>query len=987
MGKRAGLIGLALAGLALAPPPVTGADLRTVGDEAAVGKNAVGEECRMRLTEARGDQLRYHRYAIFCEGWTQPSGSLKHFVTGSSFPPEKIMVDRTFQRQYETRLEGCAPPEPTTLGKGWAGVMRRCARREGGWPVVVAAVTTGRRTYGLETFPANLRVLEAAAEVIEGARAAGASGPAGSLSDAIRRAETILGASGTLVGVRDIGAFEELRLLGRRQFYAGNYVASELSRRRVVELAEKHFGPDHGALAILFAQLGNSLTFSHRYPEAQQALDRAEALAQRSLSADDLPQTLTYRAWLARAQGQHAETERWAREAIRVRELRAGPDAGFIADSLGPLALALRDQGRPDEAVAAAERALRIVQKPGDNQEWRQWWEGELHQELGHFYRDLKKYPEARRHYEQAMKRLELLFGRSIRVTTSLDSLGYAAQLEGDHAAALAALRQAAEIRRADRLTRERTRPEDVTAYLFSLLGEARRAPATRAAVMGEAFVAAQLPRDGQTARALQAMAVRVAAGDPALAAAARALQDAARRRDGLRFALGQETLRPPDQRAPAREEALRAQLAEAEQKPAELEEKLQAEFPRYARLAASTPAAVADLAPLLGPNEAVVMTVSGVRSTVVLLLRGGQVHAHGLSDYGREKVRAEVAALRAGLVPAEGRLAPFDATAAHRLYARLLGPLAGELAGVTHLLVSPGGPLLSLPWGVLVTQPPAAGQPPHFLARDMAISVLPTVASLRELRAVAGRSAAPRPFIGFGDPAFGGGGAAGALAAAATLCRRGEPMDPAVLRAMPPLPDTAVELKEIAKRLGADAGGVVLGKDATEARVRATDLSQYRVVAFATHGLLPGELRCQSEPALVLTPPAAASASDDGLLDASEVTQLKLDADWVLLSACNTAGPDGGLGGESLSGLTRAFLYAGARALLVSHWPVASKATTDLTTGLFAEQARDATLGRAEALRRSQLALLGRPETAHPFFWAPFVLVGDGGSGAPKRP
>jgi CHAT domain-containing protein len=295
---------------------------------------------------------------------------------------------------------------------------------------------------------------------------------------------------------------------------------------------------------------------------------------------------------------------------------------------------------------------------------------------------------------------------------------------------------------------------------------------------------------------------------------------------------------------------------------------------------------------------------------------------------------------------------------------------------------VSPGGPLLSLPWGVLVTKAPAAGQPPQYLARDTAISVLPTIGSLRELRAVAGRSAAPRPFIGFGDPAFGGGGGSeGALAAAAAACRRGEPMDGALLRAMPPLPDTATELRSIAKTLGGDAASVVLGADATEARVRATDLSQYRVVVFATHGLLPGELRCQSEPALVLTPPAAAgSTADDGMLDASEITQLKLDADWVLLSACNTAGPDGGLGGESLSGLTRAFLYAGARALLVSHWPVASRATTELTTGLFSVQAKDASLGRAEALRRSQLALLGQRATAHPFFWAPFVLVGDGG-------
>jgi CHAT domain-containing protein len=190
--------------------------------------------------------------------------------------------------------------------------------------------------------------------------------------------------------------------------------------------------------------------------------------------------------------------------------------------------------------------------------------------------------------------------------------------------------------------------------------------------------------------------------------------------------------------------------------------------------------------------------------------------------------------------------------------------------------------------------------------------------------------------------------------------------------------------LEQIAAALGADRTSVITGTGASERAVRSAKLADYRVLAFATHGLLPGELRCKSEPALALTPPATPTASDDGLLDASEVAQLKLDADWVLLSACNTASPDGKLGGESLSGLARAFFYAGARSVLASHWAVASRATVALTTGAFDAPARDASLGRAEALRRSALKLAGEKDTAHPFFWAPFVLVGDGGAPAP---
>jgi CHAT domain-containing protein len=119
----------------------------------------------------------------------------------------------------------------------------------------------------------------------------------------------------------------------------------------------------------------------------------------------------------------------------------------------------------------------------------------------------------------------------------------------------------------------------------------------------------------------------------------------------------------------------------------------------------------------------------------------------------------------------------------------------------------------------------------------------------------------------------------------------------------------------------------------------------------------------------------------DDGLLMASEISELKLNADWVLLSACNTASGQK-LGAEGLSGLARAFIYAGARSLLVSHWQVDSDAAAKLTTGVFAALKRDPSIGRAEALRRSMLKLASdtsRPYYSHPAFWAPFSLIGEG--------
>jgi CHAT domain-containing protein len=179
------------------------------------------------------------------------------------------------------------------------------------------------------------------------------------------------------------------------------------------------------------------------------------------------------------------------------------------------------------------------------------------------------------------------------------------------------------------------------------------------------------------------------------------------------------------------------------------------------------------------------------------------------------------------------------------------------------------------------------------------------------------------------------------------------------------------------------------LGRAATETEVKALDrageLALHKIVYFATHGLVSGDIKGLGEPALALSLPQKATPEDDGLLTASEVTQLHLNADWVVLSACNTASGDKP-GAEALSGLARAFFYSGARSLLVSHWPVYSDAATLLTTSAFKiiedGQKAQKPVGRAEALRRSMLALIRKKDddfASHPSYWAPFVVVGEG--------
>jgi CHAT domain-containing protein len=207
---------------------------------------------------------------------------------------------------------------------------------------------------------------------------------------------------------------------------------------------------------------------------------------------------------------------------------------------------------------------------------------------------------------------------------------------------------------------------------------------------------------------------------------------------------------------------------------------------------------------------------------------------------------------------------------------------------------------------------------------------------------------------------------------------------DVAMIRAQQPLPETAAELCIVRGDLGARREDIHLGAGATERAVKELSesgkLATYRIVHFATHGALAGQLSGGAEPGLLLTPPAEASELDDGYLTASEIATLKLDADWAILSACNTAA-GGAEGAAALSGLARAFIYAQARALLVSHWAVDSAATVKLVTGAVKHLRGEKPMGRAEALRQSMLAMIrhGGEREAQPAYWAPFVLVGEG--------
>jgi CHAT domain-containing protein len=227
---------------------------------------------------------------------------------------------------------------------------------------------------------------------------------------------------------------------------------------------------------------------------------------------------------------------------------------------------------------------------------------------------------------------------------------------------------------------------------------------------------------------------------------------------------------------------------------------------------------------------------------------------------------------------------------------------------------------------------------------------------------------------VGFGNPVLAGSAGSGARSAPTA-----GPLND--LRNLPPLPETEDELKRIATALASDTGSIHTGGDFTKANVKRLDLSDYAVVSFATHGLLAGEFRGLRQPALVVSAPAKPVAEDDGLLTASEIAGLKLRAQLVLLSACNTGRTDDGGGALGLSALARAFFFAGADSLLVSHWAVSSNATVELITEALRLMSSDKTLSKAQALRLASIHLMkgeAGDEFRNPAYWAPFVLVGD---------
>ena len=548
--------------------------------------------------------------------------------------------------------------------------------------------------------------------------------------------------------------------------------------------------------------------------------------------------------------------------------------------------------------------------------------------------------------------------------------------------------------------------------YLAALAETAKSSPSQMSAAATEAFMIADIARGSGVQRALTASAARTNIKDPQLANLARKEQDLQRRINTLSELLTGLLSAAPDQQLPTVQAKIRSDISLFKAEREGIKKEIEKKFPDYAELVEPKPATIERTQKLLRGDEVLVSYYFADQVGYVWTISKQGLIQYVQIPVGRSQIAKQVAHLRKSLDPGVStidEIPAFDVAASYRLYQQILEPVSSGLQGKNVMLVVPHAELGQLPLSVLITkpvpQPSKTGIPFSgyksipWLAKEIGIAQIPSVTALTALRNLPEGNPSRKNFVGFGDPYF---SAAQQKSAEKTtksmqLATRGillqlrnvpktSGVSSAELALLPRLPDTSEEIQDIAKVMSASPDDIFLHQKASVKQVMSMDLSNRKVVMFATHGLVPGELNGLTQPALAMSSPEVTGDPDDGLLTMDQVLTLKLDADWVVLSACNTASGDGA-GSEAVSGLGRAFFFAGAKALLVSNWPVDSAASRTLMTNLFKRQ-QSKGMSKAEALKESMVAQIEQGglvegksmkySYAHPIFWAPFVVVGD---------
>jgi len=773
----------------------------------------------------------------------------------------------------------------------------------------------------------------------------------------------------------------------------GGYDTAEGLLRLALERDERVLGSDHPGTATGLDKLARLLSDEGRPAEAEPLLRRALSIDEKAMpTRPNTARILAHLSSLLADTGRAGEAEPLVRRALSIDETALGADAAYVGDDMSVLAVVLQALGRPAEAEPAARRALDIDRKSIGAETTDVADDLSM---LAAILGDLNRYREAADLQRQALAIDERALGVSHPGATAI--------VEGLATSELALGR----LDRAVPLLRRACASLSAGLIVRGSHGSTYRHARGRSDDCAEGLAVAL--RAWAAADALARYGARSAAAAAGVGDQADAYEAALAERDRLdvEIANAVATQASPDERK-ALDDARDTVAAKLNAMSAALRGSAARYWayrsPEPIDVAALRAAAGAD-AVLLRPDEALILLMvppGDARGLVFAVTKENVAWARiGLTG---DELRVRVERLRSLIDPSgynelsvdphRARPAPrtrwFDREVAHELYIALLGDPAIQSITVAKptLLFVPSGPLTSLPPGLLVTAPPAGGtagdndpetlRRTPWLLREKAIAVLPSVSALRTLRQIlpTAHAAGGTPLLALADPDF----TPSANMAPATT-KVGEILS----RHVPPaLAGTRAEAEAIRVVLDAPRDSVLTGHDASKSALMTWNadgrLNGVRVLEFATHAEFTGELPGLTEPALML---AADAKPEDELLLASEASTLRLNADWVLLSACDTASPDDPEA-HGLSGLTRAFFFAGARSLLISHWHVRDNTSAILIPAMLRALRETPGLSGAEALRRASLAILDDsaiPDGADPASWAPFVLVGEAGS------
>jgi CHAT domain-containing protein len=969
-----------------------------------VGRDFAGEDCHAAPEQnAAGDSGA--PILVTCGEHDSLAGVVRSANLAAALPPDgtarhaaiEQAARATAMSQDEAARMICQPGRWLDIAGDAAVEIAACTLIDGAWPQVAVTFAAGRLLMQAEGAPALLPVFARVFASASGATVALGAADADSAS-----LQKFLGTHWPDYPSSALADYERSMKDAELDDGVGNASAAEAAYRRALDTETSVFGPTAPGAGEIELSLAIEVSDQGRYEEAAELFRQAVPIVEASGDPLLRARLASYQALDAINQGRFDEAKQAARQASQTRlgafqggavgALGTGvstpPEAGELAQSLSIEAAADLRLGDYPSAEAAAAQALTIV---GQTPDLPLWWRPNAIALMGQVNAAEQRYAVAEHDFQLALAERGRLFGNTLPTAITDMKLGQLYTTEGLYPAAVQSYRAAFAILDKDPAGRTQFGFDELAPFFAAATTLADKDPQQRPALESAMTHAIQLAGGGVADQTIARASALLAAREPAAASIATQLRDAELARDSARIELANETARPDDERGAIQEADLMKTIVTTDSGIDALQQKLRAVFPAYDQLADPPAADLAELRAKLRPGEAALVFAFGRDNAAGVLITSDRFMMRKLA-IDLATLRSMVTRLRRGLVPVGGNLPDFDVADAYRLYTQLIAPFEPALGGIASLTVVAPGPLASLPLGVLVASPPAAGTSRDYthtawLIRRFAISEVPSLRALVTLRTLAdaprdAAGPAPKPFLGFGDPAFSGTASDAAhQAALADECRADGPIPAAALAALPRLPETANEVRTVAQLVGADAGSVFLGAQASETNLRSLDLGRYSIIYFATHGLLPGELHCASQPGLALSPPPqpAKTKAEDGLLDADEIAALKLNADLVVLSACNTAETSSEFGGEALFGLAEAFFYAGAHSVLASHWEIPSQATVRLMTGLFARQKAGGGLGIAEGLRQSEIALLDEPATSHPFFWGAFVLIGNG--------